>query len=283
MKRARGAHAAALLVRPARGAQALAGRVPGAQALAGRVPGAQALAGRVPGAQALAGLAWRERGPRARIALLAGLAVAVLLGAGAGAVLAGTGHPPHTTGAPGTAAVPGSATRAARWLAGPAGKLLSAVNADLGRAHRGRAVAAVGPGQAGRPAADRGRKGGPAWPGAAGRGAAVPGGADRTCAGRPQRRGRPAPGRGCQPAGWREHDHQGDRDGKFPGHGGTPRQPGTGAGRAVSPLLQLDLGRSAQVLFPHAMASMGPSARGIAAPQVGSFASENPLPKKTGW
>ena len=29
--------------------------------------------------------------------------------------------------------MPGSGTRAARWLAGPAGKLLSSVSADLGR------------------------------------------------------------------------------------------------------------------------------------------------------
>ncbi len=113
MKRARGAHAADLLARPARAARALAGWIPGTKALAG--------------------LAWRERGPRARIALLAGLAVAVLLGAGAGAALGGAGHPSHTTEAPGTAAVPGSATRAARWLAGPAGQLLSAVSGDLGR------------------------------------------------------------------------------------------------------------------------------------------------------
>jgi hypothetical protein len=51
----------------------------------------------------------------------------------AGAVFAGTGHPARTAAAPRTAAVPGSGTRAARWLGGPAGRLLSAVNADLGR------------------------------------------------------------------------------------------------------------------------------------------------------
>jgi len=86
---------------------------------------------RIPGVQALARLAWQERGSRARMALLAGFAVAVLLWAGA--VLGGIGHPARTTAAPGTAVVPGSGTRAARWLAGPAGKLLSAVSADLGR------------------------------------------------------------------------------------------------------------------------------------------------------
>jgi hypothetical protein len=68
--------------------------------------------------------------------MLAGLAVAVLLGAGAILVAAGVlggGHPARTAAPPGSAAVPGSGTRAARWLAGPAGKLLSAVSADLGR------------------------------------------------------------------------------------------------------------------------------------------------------
>jgi hypothetical protein len=93
--------------------------------------------GRASGARALARPAWRVRWAKARIALLAGLAVAVLLGAGAalgtGALLGGSGHPARTAAAPRAAAVAGSGTRAARWLAGPAGKLLSAVSADLGR------------------------------------------------------------------------------------------------------------------------------------------------------
>jgi hypothetical protein len=111
LRRAPGGQGAALLVRPARGARAVAGQAPGAQALAR--------------------LAWRERGPRARMALLAGLAVAVLLAVGA--ILGSIGHPAGTAAQPGPAAIPGSGTRAARWLAGPAGKLLSAVSADLGR------------------------------------------------------------------------------------------------------------------------------------------------------
>jgi len=77
-------------------------------------------------------LARRARGPRALVGLLAGLAVALVAAVAVG--LGGAGHPARTgAAAPGTAPVPGSGTRAARWLGGPAGKLLSAVNADLGR------------------------------------------------------------------------------------------------------------------------------------------------------
>jgi hypothetical protein len=71
----------------------------------------------------------RARGPRALAALLAGLAVVLAVGIAVG--LGGTGHPART--APGAAPVPGSVTRAARWLSGPAGRLLSSVSADLGR------------------------------------------------------------------------------------------------------------------------------------------------------
>jgi hypothetical protein len=72
------------------------------------------------------------RGPRFLVAPLAGLAIVLLLG-----VLIGTGgggHPARPAVA-GAAAAPEAevATRAARWLGGPAGKLLSAVTADLGR------------------------------------------------------------------------------------------------------------------------------------------------------
>src|SRR5579859_2820259 len=73
----------------------------------------------------------RARGRRAVAALVAGLAVA--LGAVAAAGLGG-GHP-ASPGAPAPTAslIPGSGTRAARWLGGPAGHLLRTVNADLGR------------------------------------------------------------------------------------------------------------------------------------------------------
>lgn len=73
----------------------------------------------------------RARGRRAVAALAAGLAV--VLG---GVVAAGldAGHPAGTGApVPRAALVPGYGTRAARWLGGPAGHLLSAVNADLGR------------------------------------------------------------------------------------------------------------------------------------------------------
>jgi len=76
------------------------------------------------------------RAPRGRAAVLAGLAAAVLLGAGAilaAAGVLGGGHPARTAAAPDSAAIPSSGTRSARWLAGPAGTLLSAVSADLGR------------------------------------------------------------------------------------------------------------------------------------------------------
>jgi hypothetical protein len=77
-------------------------------------------------------LARRPRGPRALAAVLAGLAAALVIGVAVG--LGGTGHPARTGPAvPGTAPVPGSGTRAARWLGGPAGRMLSAVSADLGR------------------------------------------------------------------------------------------------------------------------------------------------------
>jgi hypothetical protein len=74
----------------------------------------------------------RPRGGRALAAGLAVLAVALVIGIAVG--LGGGRHPVRTASTgPGVAAVPGTATRAARWLAGPAGKLLSAVSADLGR------------------------------------------------------------------------------------------------------------------------------------------------------
>jgi hypothetical protein len=78
-----------------------------------------------------AALVRRARGRRAVAALVAGLAV--VLGAVA-AVGLGTGHPARTGApVPRAALVPGYGTRAARWLGGPAGHLLSTVNADLGR------------------------------------------------------------------------------------------------------------------------------------------------------
>ena len=73
----------------------------------------------------------RPRGGWALAAGLAVLAVALVIGIAVGL---GGGHPVRTVSTgPGVAAVPGTATRAARWLAGPAGQLLSAVSADLGR------------------------------------------------------------------------------------------------------------------------------------------------------
>jgi hypothetical protein len=103
-------------------------------ARAGRARGAAVPAALARGARAAALV---KRAPVGRAAALAGLAVVVLLGAaailGAAGLLGGAGHPARTAAAPRTALVPGSGTRAARWLAGPAGKLLSAVNADLGR------------------------------------------------------------------------------------------------------------------------------------------------------
>ena len=93
----------------------------------GRWAGALVARGRVAGA-----LVARAQGGRA--AVLAALAVAVLLAGVAGLGAAGGfGRPARTATAPRATLVPGSGTRAARWLAGPAGKLLSAVSADLGR------------------------------------------------------------------------------------------------------------------------------------------------------
>jgi hypothetical protein len=91
------------------------------------------LARRARGAGAVAAVvARRARGPRALVGLVAGLAVALAAAVAVG--LGGAGHPARTgAGAPGTSPVPGSGTRAARWLGGPAGRLLSAVDADLGR------------------------------------------------------------------------------------------------------------------------------------------------------
>ncbi len=72
------------------------------------------------------------RGRRARIALPAGAAGAVL--AVVLTVLGGTGHPARAPVAPPvTVRVPDPGSRAAPWLAGSANRLLSAVNADLGR------------------------------------------------------------------------------------------------------------------------------------------------------
>lgn len=84
------------------------------------------------GALAVA-LVRRPRGPRALAAALAGLAVALVIGLAVG--LGGSAAHPARTAAvmPGAAPVPGSGTRAARWLGGPAGRLLSAVSGDLGR------------------------------------------------------------------------------------------------------------------------------------------------------
>jgi hypothetical protein len=71
----------------------------------------------------------RARGPRILLGLLAGLilvlVIAVLAGSGGGT---GRPAPPAATGL-----AAGTGTPAARWLAGPAGRLLSAVSADLGR------------------------------------------------------------------------------------------------------------------------------------------------------
>ena len=102
---------------------------PRARALVARGRWARALVarGRVAGA-----LVARAQGGRA--AVLAALAAAVLLAGVAGLGAAGGfGRPARTATAPPSALVPGSGTRAARWLAGSAGKLLSAVSADLGR------------------------------------------------------------------------------------------------------------------------------------------------------
>jgi hypothetical protein len=108
-------------------AVALVRAVPGA--LVRAVPGALVRA--VPGALAMLPPR-RPRGGRALAAGLAVLAVALVIGIAVGP--GGGGHPVRTVSTgPGVADVPGSATRAARWLAGPAGKLLSAVSADLGR------------------------------------------------------------------------------------------------------------------------------------------------------
>lgn len=107
-------------------AAALARRV--WEALARRVPGT--LARRARGALATL-TPRRPRGGRALAAGLAALAVALVIGIAVGL---GGGHPARTAStAPGAAAVPGTVTRAARWLAGPAGQLLGAVSADLGR------------------------------------------------------------------------------------------------------------------------------------------------------
>jgi hypothetical protein len=74
-------------------------------------------------------LARYAHGPRALAVMLAGLAVALVIGLAVGS--GGSGHPVRTAVA--AAPVPGTGTRAARWLGGSAGQLLSAVSADLGR------------------------------------------------------------------------------------------------------------------------------------------------------
>jgi hypothetical protein len=112
-----------------------------AGALARRVP--EARARRVP--PALATLTPRRpRGGRALAAGLTALAVALVIAIAVG--LGGGGHPARTVAtAPRMAALPGTATRAARWLAGPAGRLLSAVSADLGRLSAAQRSAKPGP------------------------------------------------------------------------------------------------------------------------------------------
>jgi hypothetical protein len=145
MRRAPGARAGG---RPARRAH---GTRNGARPAAGTRARALAelVVRRASGTRAAIELAWRGRGPRARIAVLAGLAVVVLLGAaailGAAGVLGGASRPARAVAAPGTATVPGSGTRAARWLAGPAGKLLGTVSADLGRLTVAERAAGPGP------------------------------------------------------------------------------------------------------------------------------------------
>jgi hypothetical protein len=62
---------------------------------------------------------------------LTGLAVALAIGLLGCADSAG--HPPGSALPSGAALPPGPGTRGAGWLAGPAGHLLSAVNADIGR------------------------------------------------------------------------------------------------------------------------------------------------------
>lgn len=88
------------------------------------------LAGRMPRGRALVTVPLRRpRGPRALAALLAGFAVAVVIAITVG--IGGSGHPARP--AAGAAVLPGTQTRAARWLAGPAGRMLGVVSADLGR------------------------------------------------------------------------------------------------------------------------------------------------------
>jgi hypothetical protein len=80
---------------------------------------------------------------------LAALLPALVLAAAIGITLAtlGPGHPGHRAGA--TAPVPelAASTKGAKWLTGPAGRLLQAVNGDLGKLTAGE--------RAGRPAAAR--------------------------------------------------------------------------------------------------------------------------------
>jgi hypothetical protein len=102
----------------------------------------EALARAVPGALAML-TPRRPRGGRALAAGLAVLAAGLVIGIAIGL---GGGHPARTVSTgPGVAAVPGTMTRAARWLAGPAGKLLSAVSADLGRLAAAERSAKPGP------------------------------------------------------------------------------------------------------------------------------------------
>ena len=135
MKRAAGSRGAATARARRAGAPAARAEAPAARAegLVARAKGLVARAAAAGGPLlARAGvLARRPRAPRALAAALAGLAVALVIGLAVG--LSATGHPARSAAVPGTAPVPGSGTRAARWLGGPAGRMLSAVSADLGR------------------------------------------------------------------------------------------------------------------------------------------------------
>ncbi len=73
----------------------------------------------------------RAPGRSALTGLLAGLAVALAIGILSCA--GGAGHPAGPAIQAGPAIPAGPGTRGGNWLAGPAGHLLSAVNADLGR------------------------------------------------------------------------------------------------------------------------------------------------------
>ena len=90
---------------------------------------------------------------KALAALLPALVLAAAIGISLGT--RGPGHPGHRAGAAAPVRVPelAASTKGAKWLTGPAGRLLQAVNGDVGRLTAGETSGPPGRGQDGRRAA----------------------------------------------------------------------------------------------------------------------------------